>query len=70
MRYQKPRKDRERLYAGVLERIKEKIEHLAIQHDCSKSFVTNTLLAEVLNIKIDERYYDYSTSNRKVRKSA
>lgn len=69
MRYQKPIKNRQRLYAGVVSQIENKIESLARQHDCSKSFVTNTILAEALNIKIEERYYDYKDV-RKIKRTA
>ena len=69
MRYQKPIKNREKLYAGVLNQVESKIGSIARQHDCSKSFVTNTILAEALNVKIEERYYDYKNV-RKVKRPA
>lgn len=70
MRFQKKDPNRQRLYSGVSQRIKERINNLAIQHNCSKSFVTNTLLAKVLNISIEEHYNDYPKIVRKAKRSA
>ena len=50
--------------------IKERIEYLAKVHDCSKSFVTNTILADGLGIKIREHYYDYKRVTRKTKRTA
>jgi hypothetical protein len=58
MRYQKPIKNRKFISAGTTAQIRHRIESLARQFDCSKSFVTNTLLADKLGIEIEERYYD------------
>jgi hypothetical protein len=55
MRFQKPLKDRERLYSGVHPKIKEAVKDIALRFDCSMSFVCNTILGEELNIKLEER---------------
>lgn len=65
MRYQKPIKNREPISAGTIAAIKRKISNLAIQHDCSKSFVINTILADALNVNLEEKYYDFRTNRRK-----
>ena len=59
IRYQKPVKGgRKSLPACVISKIKERIEAIAWKHRVSKSFVINTLLADKLNIHIEEHYYD------------
>ncbi len=63
MRFQKPIKNRKKLYSGVDPRIDREIEGLARIYDCSKSFVTNTLLGNVLGIKLEERY-DAETNHK------
>jgi len=70
MRIQSRGYKRDKLYSAVLEQIKAKIARIAEQHDCSKSFVTNTILAEALRIKIDEVYYEDRKYRRKLKKSA
>jgi hypothetical protein len=70
MRIQSRGYRRDRLYSAVLEQIGTKIQHLADKYDCSKSFVTNTLLAEKLNIKLDEVFYESGKNVRKVKRTA
>lgn len=68
MRIQRPIKNRQKLYSGMVKQIKDRIESLAYQHDCSSSFVTNTILADTFGIKLEDKYYDYKRSNRNNRK--
>lgn len=56
VRIQKRVKDRKIVKAHAHKSIRKAIERLAIQHDCSLSFVTDTLLARQLNIDIEEAY--------------
>ena len=65
MRFQARDPRREKLAAGVKHQIKNKIRSLALRHDCSMSFVTNTLLAQVLNVPIHEAYNEPSDVTRK-----
>ena len=59
MRFQKPRKGRARLYAGVDAVVEDRIIRLSQQHDCSKSFVANSLLAKMLGVSLEEYFDDY-----------
>ena len=70
MRHQRPIKNRKKLYSGVLPQIERRVEELAFQHDCGKSFVVNTLLADKLKIVIEERFDDYRKADRKAKRTA
>ena len=50
--------ERDKLYPRVEREIDEQVEHLARMHNCSKSFVVNTILADAFGIGVKERYYD------------
>lgn len=67
----KPSKGRKNTHAGLLRQVRNRIDHLAREHDCSKSFVQNVLLAEQLGIEIEE-HYEISTrqSSRRVTQMA
>jgi len=67
-----PGTTRETVSPRVESEIKEKLNHLMKMHDCSRSFVVNTILAEYLNIKLRHgmRFYDYRKVTRKIKKSA
>lgn len=69
MRFQKPIKQggrgRARLYAGVDAVVEDRIINLSQQHDCSKSFVANSLLAKMLGVKLEEYFDDYKNTTRK-----
>jgi hypothetical protein len=69
VRRQRSIKDRRRLYSGIEPRIDDKIMQLAARFDCSKSFVSNTLLAKALNISVEE-HYDDTTTVREFKKRA
>lgn len=58
MRIQRRGVKRIRIYPNVEEVIKKRVQFTAEKFDCSMNFVTNTLLAEVLGIKIDQLYYE------------
>jgi hypothetical protein len=47
---------RERLYSGVERRVKERLESLAIRYNVTKSFVSNSILAEALGVHLAETY--------------
>jgi hypothetical protein len=65
-----PGTTRETVSPRVEAEIKEKLNYLMKMHDCSRSFVVNTILAEYLNIKLKARFYDYRKTSRKLKKSA
>lgn len=67
MRYQKPIRNREPISAGTLGIIKRRVQALANEHDCSKSFVINTILADRLDVELEERYYDIRKDSKKAR---
>jgi hypothetical protein len=52
----------------TIARIRSKIEDLAAIHDCSQSFVVDTLLADQLGIKLEERYDEIRKDVRRTRK--
>lgn len=56
MRIQKPVKGRKHMGAGMIREIRERIERIARDHDVSKSFVINVILADALGIRKQERY--------------
>ena len=56
MRFQRPIKNRERLYSGVDPKIKFKLMNMRDRYDCSMSFIINTILGDTLNVKLMERY--------------
>lgn len=70
MRIQRAIKNREKIYSGTLQQIKDKIQALADRHDCSKSFVINTILADAVNVKLEDRYDDYRKDAGKSHKRA
>ena len=70
MRIQRPVKNRKQISSAVLYQIRNKVETLAERFDCSKSFVINTILAESLNIYIEEKYNDYPKAARNSKRSA
>jgi hypothetical protein len=65
MRIMKPMAGRKRLSYGAAKKIRSRIEYLARIHDCSMSFVQNTLLARILNIDIGEAFDERPQSTRK-----
>lgn len=64
MRIMKPVKDRRSISAGTLYQIRARIESIARNYDCSKSFVINTLLADALNVDLEDRYDAIGTRKR------
>lgn len=57
MYYQKPtRGGRRKLYSGVDKQVERRVEQDAIRYNCSKSFVSNTILARYYHIVIEENY--------------
>lgn len=66
MRIQPRIKNRKDIHSGVTKEINRKIENLALRFDCSKSFVTNTLLADALGIELEYRY-DRREATRKAK---
>lgn len=68
----KPIKGEPRLrgYNRIEEAIKARITYLAEKHDCSESFVQNTILADALGIKVREHYYDYRRITRTTKRTA
>ena len=56
---------REPLPSCVIDEIRERVQKLAIRFNCSKSFVISTLLAEALDIFIEERFYAIDEGRRK-----
>jgi len=50
--------------------IEAELDYLAKLHNCSRSFVMNTILANALNIKVKARYYDYTKVARRIKKTA
>jgi len=72
MRFQKPIKQggrgRAKLYAGVDAVVEDRIISLSQQHDCSKSFVANSLLAKMLGVKLEEYFDDYKRTTGKAAK--
>ena len=64
MRIMKRARNRKSLSYGSLAEIRRKIESLARQHDCSMSFVQNTLLARQLGVDIGEAYDDSGTTRK------
>lgn len=56
---------RDRLYSGVNLAVKRRIREIAAQHDCSMSYVSNTLLADKLGIKEQVPYYEINERNKK-----
>lgn len=65
MRIMKRARNRKQLTFGSLAAIRQKIERLAREHDCSMSFVENTLLARQLGIDIGEAFDDHNLLGRK-----
>ena len=57
-------------YVAAEDEITEKLRFLAKQHNCSVSFVQNTIMAEALNVKVKAHYYDYKNPVRKFKKPA
>jgi len=70
MRIQRLKLDRERLYANLVVNIKNKVRAIAAKNDCSMSFVTNTLLADILGITVEERYDIESEESPKLSRKA
>lgn len=56
---------RESCSAALMLEIKRKIEQIAAMHNCSKSFVIATLLADSLNIKNQVKYYEITKRDKK-----
>jgi len=48
--------NRDKISAGIEEKIKNKIRLIALRAGCSMSYVTNVLLADQLGIYIEDRY--------------
>lgn len=68
MRYMRPAKGRKSLSFGALKSIRSRIEYLAKIHNCSMSFVENTLLARALDIDIGEAYDDREAARKSLLK--
>src|SRR5262245_36205802 len=50
--------NKERSSANLDPKIRRKLQSLARQFDCSESFVEATILADVLDIDLGEKYYE------------
>jgi hypothetical protein len=61
---------RDTAYAATEREIKDTLKFIARQHNCSVSFVLNTIIADALNIKVPVRYYDYRKVTGKAKKTA
>lgn len=61
---------RDKAYAAIESEIKDGLRWLARQHNCSVSFVQNTILADALNIKVPKRYYDFRKVTIRTKKTA
>jgi len=53
---------RESLASGVIREVERSVTHLARQHNCSKSFVISTILADTFGIDLGEAYYEQPSS--------
>lgn len=60
---------RDKAYAAIESEIKNGLRELAEMHNCSVSFVQNTILADALGVKVIRRYYDYSTITGRIKKT-
>lgn len=70
MFYQRKSLTRENLTGKVEAKVRQRVATLAIRYNCSKSFVTNTLLAEILDIKPEETIYDVKKRESEARSHA
>jgi hypothetical protein len=57
---------RQSTHSALLLSIRREIELIAARFNCSKSFVVATLLAEVLGIKEQPSYENYSGNQKRV----
>jgi len=53
---------RENLYGYVEKKIKIRIRQIAQKAECSMRLVINTALADALNIKAEDKYYEEPTN--------
>lgn len=60
MRYLKPvRGGRKQVGSRVEREIERRVIQDARSHDCSKSFVVNTILAMYYKVKVEEKFNEY-----------
>ena len=63
MRYQMKGLSRSNLYGYVESDIKKEVKRLARKFDCSMRLVINTALADALQIKAEDKFYEEAKSN-------
>jgi hypothetical protein len=60
VRYLKPVKGGRRQIGSRVEReIRRRVERDAASHDCSMSYVVNTILAMYYKVKVEEKFNEY-----------